>query len=122
MLIASTVADHNSFEIVRIQLFGLLFRLMNESLCANGNEVRNVGSPAVKRFVGCPVVEGTRWTSILEMGDRSSEFCPEFFGEAGPSEDGSNSFANRPVCPFRHPVLLRCVWCCFLVMNAEFLA
>src|SRR5437667_6458682 len=56
------------------------------------------------------------------MGDRASEFCPEFFGEASPSEYGSNSFANRSVCPFRHPVLFGCVRCCLLVMNAEFLA
>src|SRR5271170_451779 len=51
ILIAPAVSDHDSFEIARIQFLGLFLGHMDECLCANSNEMRNVGPPAVEGLV-----------------------------------------------------------------------
>jgi hypothetical protein len=43
ILVGAAVSDHNSFETGMIQLFGLLLGHVDKCLCADGNEMGNVG-------------------------------------------------------------------------------
>jgi hypothetical protein len=94
ILVGSAVSDHNSFETAVIQLFGLLLGHMDECLCADCNEMGNVGLLPIECLVGRHSVEGGSWAAILQMCNGTGDFGPELFQELGFGEDGAYPFTK----------------------------
>jgi len=121
-LIAPAVSDHDSFDAARVEFLCLLLGRVDESFCADSNEVGNVGFLPIEGLVRCLPFESRSWASILEMRNGTREFGPEFLWELRFGKDSSDTFANRPVDSFCDTVLFGSIWSRLFVMDSRLFA